>query len=64
VSGAEIVKTFQLKPSPVIGRLLEAIQEAQAMGDITSRQEALDYARRWLERKHPAVLQGEDGKDG
>jgi tRNA nucleotidyltransferase/poly(A) polymerase len=64
VSGAEIVKTFGLKPGPLIGHLLEAIQEAQAMGDITSRQEALDYARRWLERKHPAVLQGEDGKDG
>jgi tRNA nucleotidyltransferase/poly(A) polymerase len=64
ITGAEIVQTFQLKPGPLIGRLLEAIYEAQAMGDVTSRQEALDYALHWLQRKHPAVLQGENKKDG
>jgi hypothetical protein len=58
------VQTFRLKPGPLIGRVLEAIHEAQAMGDVNSRQEALDYALRWLQRKHPAALQGESKKDG
>jgi poly(A) polymerase len=64
VSGSEIVKQFRLKSGPIIGHLLEAIQEAQAMGDISSRQDALDYAERWLQRKHPSALQGENEKDG
>jgi tRNA nucleotidyltransferase/poly(A) polymerase len=64
ISGADIVKAFHLKPGPMIGRLLEAVHEAQAMGDVTNRQEALDYALRWLQRKHPAALQGENEKDG
>jgi poly(A) polymerase len=64
ISGAEIVKAFHIKPGPMIGRLLEAVHEAQAMGDVTNREEALDYALRWLQRKHPAALQGENEKDG
>jgi poly(A) polymerase len=64
ISGSELIKTFRLKPGPMIGRLLEAVYEAQAMGEIHSRQDALDYAERWLQRKYPAVFQGENQKDG
>ena len=41
------MKALNLSPSPRIGELLEAIQQAQAEGDITLRQEAIDFARRY-----------------
>jgi hypothetical protein len=37
-----------LPPGPAIGRLLGALEEAQAAGEVTSREEALDLARRQL----------------
>jgi poly(A) polymerase len=64
ISGSEIVKLFHVKPGPIIGRLLDSLQEAQAMGTITNREEALDYARQWLQRRQTAAVQGEAGKDG
>jgi hypothetical protein len=35
-----------LSPGPEVGRLLEAVREAQATGEVTSREEALALAER------------------
>lgn len=43
--GEEIMAAFHLPPGRLIGVVLEAIQEAQAAGEITNRQEALEYAK-------------------
>jgi hypothetical protein len=47
--GGDLVEAFNLSPGPQIGKLLEAIREAQAAGVVTNREQALDFARRRLE---------------
>ncbi len=46
VTGRDIMEELGLAPGPVIGRLLEAVQEAQELGEIHSRAEALALARK------------------
>ncbi len=48
LNGHDILKTFGLEPGPRIGELLEALQEAQAAGEITDREQAVDYIRQML----------------
>ena len=48
VDGNDLIGTFSLKPGPGIGKLLETVREAQAAGEINSREEALDYIRSQL----------------
>ncbi len=43
IDGNDVMKTFGLSPGPRIGELLETLREAQAAGEVTTRQEALDY---------------------
>jgi len=64
ISGSDVIDAFRGVPGPVIGRLLEAVQEAQVMGSIQTRQDALTYAETWLRRKYPAALHGENEEDG
>jgi tRNA nucleotidyltransferase (CCA-adding enzyme) len=45
LTGRDLMAQLQLSPSPQIGHLLEAIQLAHAEGQITSRLEALEFAR-------------------
>jgi poly(A) polymerase len=48
VDGNDLINTFGLEPGPAIGEILEAVREAQASGELSSRQEALDYIRKRL----------------
>jgi len=48
LNGNEIMVHFDMIAGPQVGRLLEAIREAQAMGQITDREAALDFAKTWL----------------
>ncbi len=48
VTGNDLLVELGLKPGPQLGRLLAAIQEAQAGGEIQTRQQALDFAREHL----------------
>jgi hypothetical protein len=41
----EFAHEFALSPGPRIGELLEAIREAQASGEVHTREQALDLAR-------------------
>ena len=43
VTGHDVIKALRLAPGPKIGEILEAVQEAQATGKISSRQQALIY---------------------
>jgi hypothetical protein len=42
------MSNYGLEPGPKIGELLEALREAQAAGEVTDKQEALQYITRLL----------------
>jgi len=48
LDGHELMRIFGLSEGPMVGRLLEALLEAQAEGRVTGRQEALDFCHDWL----------------
>jgi tRNA nucleotidyltransferase/poly(A) polymerase len=48
LDGSVLIRVLGLKPGPLVGDLLEGIREAQAAGEIHSREEALSWARRAL----------------
>ncbi|MFH1169660.1 MAG: HD domain-containing protein [Chloroflexota bacterium] len=52
IDGHDLMAVFGLPPGPEIGRLLEAVHEAQAAGEVISREEALAYAGRLLSSPH------------
>jgi tRNA nucleotidyltransferase/poly(A) polymerase len=43
ITGDDIMDTYDLDPGPHIGRILESIREEQAVGKITTKEEALAY---------------------
>jgi putative nucleotidyltransferase with HDIG domain len=45
VDGHELMDSLRIPPGPVVGRLLEAIRENQAMGKIHTQEEALALAK-------------------
>jgi putative nucleotidyltransferase with HDIG domain len=49
VNGDDLMRELDLQPGKIIGRLLEALHEAQAMGEISTREQALDLARQKLQ---------------
>lgn len=54
VNGDDLILTFHLKPGPFIGKILEAIKEAQAVGEIRTKEEALGLADKLLADKNTA----------
>lgn len=48
IDGHQLMRALDLQPGPEIGRLLEAIREAQATGEISSHEEALKLAENLL----------------
>ena len=44
VDGRDLMASLNLTPGPLVGRLLEAIQEAQSTGEVTTKEEALALA--------------------
>lgn len=48
LNGNDLIQELHLSPGRTIGQLLENIREAQAVGEIHSREEALELARNWL----------------
>jgi tRNA nucleotidyltransferase/poly(A) polymerase len=51
LDGNDLMRELKLKPGPLLGKLLEAIREAQAAGEVTTRAEALALARKRLGEK-------------
>jgi putative nucleotidyltransferase with HDIG domain len=48
ISGRDLIAEYGLSPGPDVGDLLERVREAQAEGQITTREEALELVRRIL----------------
>ncbi len=50
LNGSDLQKIFRLQPGREIGQLLEEMEEAQAVGDITGREEALRFVENRLKQ--------------
>ena len=48
INGHALINIFGLSPGPKIGDLLELVREAQASGELTTREEALAFVRKQL----------------
>ncbi len=48
IDGNDLMKSLKLKPSPEVGRLLSAIRESQASGEVKTKKEALALAKSLL----------------
>ncbi len=51
LDGHELMKELNLPPGKIIGQMLEAIQEAQATGKISTREQALEFAKQWQQEQ-------------
>jgi poly(A) polymerase len=45
IDGHDIMKIFGLSPGPGVGQLLEAVNEARAVGEVQTRQQAMEYIK-------------------
>lgn len=52
IDGRTLMQELNLPPGPQVGQLLESIREAQAGGEVSSREEALALARRIITQAH------------
>jgi poly(A) polymerase len=50
INGSELMTAFNLQPGKLVGWLLEKISEAQAMGEIKKKEEALNLIKRLLSK--------------
>jgi hypothetical protein len=50
LDGNDLMRELNLQPGRIIGQLLEAIREGQAIGKIATRQQALEFARDELKK--------------
>lgn len=48
ISGSDLIGELQLQAGPLVGQVLEAVREAQATGQIATKEEALQFSREWL----------------
>ena len=64
LGGDELMAELELSPGPMIGRLIETLREAQAAGEISTREEALALARTCLAGQPSPPLAGAGGEGG
>jgi len=50
LTGDDLIHEFRMHPGKDIGRLLKLVREAQAAGEISTREEALQYVRNEIDR--------------
>ncbi len=48
VDGHDLINIFGMDPGPEIGEFLEQVREAQASGELATREEAISYIRERL----------------
>jgi len=50
LDGHELMGKFKLSPGPLIGQLLEALREAQAVGQVANQEEAFSFVQQLLDQ--------------
>ena len=48
INGNDLIRIFNISPSPVLGNVLQSIQRAQVLGEIKTSKEAKDLAEKLL----------------
>ena len=48
LDGNDLMRELGFSPSPRLGEVLESIREGQATGKISTREDAFEFARKWL----------------
>ena len=61
ITGHDLMREFALEPGPVIGEMIERINEAHAAGEIADRQEALDLAAALIDDRPDDLRSGNPG---
>jgi hypothetical protein len=51
LSGRDLLERFNMEPGPAVGRILRTLQEAQAPGEVTTTEEALQLAQSLLDEQ-------------
>jgi putative nucleotidyltransferase with HDIG domain len=49
ITGNDVINVLEIKPGPLVGHILAAVQEAQFVGEVRTRDEALALARRFID---------------
>ena len=57
VTGHDMIQHYNLKPSPVMGKLLDRVEEAHLKGEIETKKEAMELVARWLELEGDAGIE-------
>ena len=52
LNGDDLIAELKMQPSRAMGALLELVKEEQVMGRVSTREEALAFAREWLAGEH------------
>ena len=47
LSGNEVMEILNIQPSPKLGEILNALHDAQINGDVTTKEEALNFIRQF-----------------
>jgi hypothetical protein len=50
IRGDELVSALDIRPGPLLGELLHELEEAAYAGEVSSREEAISYARKRAQR--------------
>lgn len=45
ISGDDVMRELNLQPSPRVGQILEAVREAQAAGEVKTKEEAVEFVK-------------------
>jgi len=50
INGDDLMKRFKLEPSPLIGKVLKEIEEFQAIGEIKTKSQAQEAAKKLIKK--------------
>ncbi len=51
INGDDLIKRFNLEPSPLIGKILNEVEELQAIGSLKNKEEALEAAGKIIKKQ-------------
>ena len=52
INGDDLIKHFKLHPSPLIGKILAMVLEAQAVSEIKTKTQAFELAKKVIKEKN------------
>jgi len=63
-NGDDLIKRFKLEPSPLIGKVLSEVEEAQAIGMIKTKKQALKIADKIIKINEASFARSLNGREG